>query len=490
MRQFREWLLAQVNGKAQQPDVAAGLAELDARMEKFNQLQSAYGQAQHAMASPHAHTGPAFTTPPPKHLRHRSYAAPAQSEMQHRLIDWDSGADLKQGMKKDGSLEAAHLWPLPPPTPLVSHPTRPLGPRFRDALDGQVNHLMLPCWTPSSRSYGVPLSNREYVPHVVRLFTAFMDTRTVCDDEHAQTSAAHFQSGGIWTQDVADVESICWNLVEATVSLHTVGAVGLLYRRCPQNRPDPSSMDAKITFGQRIFLVELLVKHYKSIAHRMMLQKDVEEHLVFAHSYLFGTLKFGQKLAGISTQMRTAMHHEFSRRGMPSNMGATSTTNSDKNANGHSVKRPLSATSVSAKQGSPKRANLGQPSPTSKAVKGVDQTSEPSSHTTAPCPRPTYHRQWSGATPEHSAGQDKPAQDNTTDALNKRDGPNPVEDPMLILRDVMEERARASPSTRADAGKHSEAKPSVEASREGSEEFDILNYIHDTEGDEVDLAQF
>ncbi|KAJ4352214.1 uncharacterized protein N0V89_007561 [Didymosphaeria variabile] len=245
--------------------------------------------------------------------------------------------------------------PLPLPlrqTPLPSpayHETPRL--QFRSALEAQLSHQWEPCWKPASGSYGVPQTDREQKSHVARLFKAFLDTRKVYDDSRY---AAKFQPGGIWTQDPADIELTCWNLVKAAIDLHVVGATGLQFRRMPQMIPPQKRMETDLTFLRRLFCLELLVKHYKTVAHEIMKRRDVEEYLVQVCGYLFEKCQFNAVMDKMAPPQREALVMEWERRG-PVERPQTARSSTTGDQSWQHRKRPLSDPVDAATQFSPKR---------------------------------------------------------------------------------------------------------------------------------------
>ncbi|KAK7190308.1 hypothetical protein PSPO01_03283 [Paraphaeosphaeria sporulosa] len=204
-------------------------------------------------------------------------------------------------------------------TPTVAPHSSPAQPnrvpllRYTSALNAQIAHQWNPCWRPSSGAAGVPLTDQEQIPHVIRLFTAFLDTSLVLDSMDA---AQHFVAGGAWMRDSADVELVSWNLVQACMSLHVVGAVTLRARRMPSALPPADSSNSVIPFGLRLFFLEVLVRHFKQYAHQLMCgTADVEQQLMWMHSCLFKKEQFTKVMQRVFTpEQREKLVAEFQRR--------------------------------------------------------------------------------------------------------------------------------------------------------------------------------
>ncbi|KAL1597703.1 hypothetical protein SLS60_008189 [Paraconiothyrium brasiliense] len=240
------------------------------------------------------------------------------------------------------------LQQTPPPSPAYTETPRL---QFSSALEAQVMHQWQPCWKPASGLDGVPESDREQMPHVVRLFKAFLDTRTVYDDSRFKVL---FQPGGFWTQDPADIELTCWNLVKAAIDLHVIGATGLQFRRIPQMIRPQEKNDVELTFSRRIFCLELMVRHYKTFAHKVMQRNDLEEYVVQVKAYLFEKCKFGAAMDKMTPQQKTALMMEWERRGLVERpQTARGSVAGDQG--GQHRKRPLSNSFAAATQSSPKR---------------------------------------------------------------------------------------------------------------------------------------
>lgn len=201
-----------------------------------------------------------------------------------------------------------------------------------------MTHQWIPCWKPSSGSYGVPLDDEEQVPHVAGLFEAFFDTRILFGDK---TQVAEFRHGGTWTQDLDDAELVCWNIVQVAMNLHVNGAMDIDLRRMPHRLPNPDSEDAKLDFARRMFCIELAVRYFKSFAQSMMMRQSVELHLVLAHSTLWGKYGFEKVYKLMNQHEKVLLQQEWERRGERAKReDARSGTVGDK---GH--KRALSITS-------------------------------------------------------------------------------------------------------------------------------------------------
>lgn len=183
--------------------------------------------------------------------------------------------------------------------------------RYKSALEAQMAHQWQPCWIPSSGRTGVPHNDRECIPHVKRLFHAFLDTRCVLDSQEA---AARFLPGGMWMQGTDDVELVSWNLLQACMNLHIVGAVSLKVRRNPDMRPSAGSQDAKLSFSSRMFMLELALGHFKVFAHAVMQCQagGLEEQLMRMHTCLMRKYKFQEKVDTLYTpEQRKALQREF-----------------------------------------------------------------------------------------------------------------------------------------------------------------------------------
>jgi hypothetical protein len=197
---------------------------------------------------------------------------------------------------------------------------------------------------------------------VTRLLAAFVDTRAVLDDPQ---HAAQFKRGGMWMHTQDDIELVCWNLVQVAISLHVVGAVGLQLRRTPALRPPPESSDAKLTFGVRMFFLELLVRHYKVVAHKMMLGREVEETLMWVFTWLWGKARFKDAMARMSAPQRAAIEEEYARRAAESE-GPAGRDAAVGGESGRPQKRPAAAMSPTEKpaaQTPRKRTRLVSPTP-------------------------------------------------------------------------------------------------------------------------------
>ncbi|KAF1966751.1 hypothetical protein BU23DRAFT_661753 [Bimuria novae-zelandiae CBS 107.79] len=190
---------------------------------------------------------------------------------------------------------------------------------------------------------------------------AFKNTSAVFDDD--DPSLSYFRCGGIWTQDPRDIEAICWNLVQAAVSLHVDGAYGLQWRRLPEKLPTPTEQDAKLTFEQRMLCLGLLLRHYKIFAHRMMLQQDLEETLVLIYTRLFQTCQFGIHLRKMPEEYREFIVKALQAGAEPSSMHAVpaSRSSATDNHNWRSNKRPLYLSAESSGSPPSKRISLRSP---------------------------------------------------------------------------------------------------------------------------------
>jgi hypothetical protein len=141
---------------------------------------------------------------------------------------------------------------------------------------------------------------------------ACRDTENVLDDE---LHASYFEPGGMWTRDPKDIEAICWNLVQKTVSIHMDGAYGLQWNH---DYPSPRNGNATLTFPQRVFLLNLLLKHYKIVAHSMMLQQNVEETIVLVLTRLFVDNKFKEALSAMHGFYKDEVANHLRNMGVPS----------------------------------------------------------------------------------------------------------------------------------------------------------------------------
>ncbi|KAL5418917.1 hypothetical protein PMIN06_005787 [Paraphaeosphaeria minitans] len=203
--------------------------------------------------------------------------------------------------------------PTAAPRPSPARPSRMPLLRYTSALNAQIAHQWNPCWRPTSGAAGVPLTDSEQIPHVTRLMAAFLDTSLVLDSMEA---SRQFVAGGTWVQSSSDVELVSWNLVQACMSLHIVGAVTLRARRMPSSLPAADSSDSGISFGVRLFFLEVLVRHFKQYAHQMMAGTvDVEQQLMWIHTFLFKKQRFTEVMQkGFTPEQRERVLGEFQRR--------------------------------------------------------------------------------------------------------------------------------------------------------------------------------
>lgn len=212
-----------------------------------------------------------------------------------------------------------------PDTPLRSIPPSPSAPqksahsglvpllRHNTAFDAQLSHQWVTCWRPDTGPIGVPPTDAEQIPYVKRIYAAFLDTTLVLDDMESQQ---HFSPGGLWTQNAMDLELVSWNLVQACMNLHVVGAVSLRVRRLPEQLPQKGSPDATATFIMRIFYLELALRHFKLFAHKIMSGgHDFEEHVMYIHHFLFKRQHFGQVMQqGFTKEQRAMVLREMDER--------------------------------------------------------------------------------------------------------------------------------------------------------------------------------
>lgn len=217
------------------------------------------------------------------------------------------------GTPRSGTITPASLTQSPPRVrPQV--PNWPTGYTrcFQSALDGQVEHLFRARWRPSAGAYGVPQAEEQIENLVALLVKACRDTENVLDDG---LHASYFEPGGMWMRDPKDIEAICWNLVQKTISIHVDGAYGLQWNH---DYPSPRNGNATLTFPQRVFVLNLLLKHYKIVAHSMMLQQNVEETIVLVLTRLFVDNKFKEALSEMHGFYKDEVANHLRNMGVPS----------------------------------------------------------------------------------------------------------------------------------------------------------------------------
>ena len=238
----------------------------------------------------------------------------------------------------------------PPVRPQVSQWPTGYTRCFESPLDGQVQHLFRPRWRPPTGAFGVPQTEEEMERFVAELVTACRNTEMVLDGMLCAIE--------MWERDPKDIEAICWNLVQAAVSLHIDGAYGLRWSRAP---PSPDGFDANLTFSQRLFMLQLLLKHYKGFVHKMMLQKDVEETLVLVQTCLFEEYHFMEGINNLPMSFQDGIIEHFQNLDKPPEQETESSLRNESPDSQDSQEGYTPPTPPSCAQPSPKDTNAEMP---------------------------------------------------------------------------------------------------------------------------------
>lgn len=286
----------------------------------------------------------------------------------------------------------------------------------------------------------------------------------VLDRDQPEEKAALFRPGGPWAQDIGDTEAVSWNLVQAAISLHIVGATDIRYKRGFQKFPHPQSLDYKMTFAQRVFMLELTVKFYKGAAHQIMMEKHLERHVIFPHHLLMAYCGLQQAMGNLDPAIQNMIKLGIDKRALPQRF-----TNPDGSFN--------------AKAYADEKLGIQQPqSPSSATMESHNLSVSPyysamvgrqgmlSGQAQAPGKSPILP---SARGDLGNFLRDQP--DSSTLPLARRISP---EDPMAILKSVMDESSNNA-SGPNPATKNGDAEP-----------FDFPAYVYDTNDDWADLTQY
>lgn len=189
-------------------------------------------------------------------------------------------------------------------------------PKFADPLSAQA-HLLTPVWRPESGEYGIPQNSEGMMPFVYQLYNAFLDVSEVYDAHLNSHYAAHFSPGGVWSQNLDDVEAISHIVVSGAVNLHTRGTIGLQFKHMPETLPAPGTPGSRLTFGQRIWYLATLIRHYKIHAESLMRQIRIEDHLVLVFDMLMKHTDFKEKFSARPEYEREVAMREVRELGIP-----------------------------------------------------------------------------------------------------------------------------------------------------------------------------
>lgn len=285
-----------------------------------------------------------------------------------------------------------------------------------------------------------------------------MDTSMVLDRDQPEEKAALFRPGGPWAQDIGDTEAVSWRLVQAAISLHIVGATDIRYKRGFQKFPHPQSLDYKMTFAQRVFMLELTVRFYKGAAHQIMMEKDLERHVIFPYHLLMAYCGMQQAMGNLDPAIQNMIKLGIGKRALPQRF-----TNPDGSFN---AKAYADETVGVHKPQSPSPATMASPnlyvSPYHSAMVSL-QAQAPGKSPILPSTRGDLG----------NFLRDQP--DSSTLPLARRISP---EDPMAILKSVMDESSNnaSGPNPATDNG--------------DAEPFESSAYVYDTNNDWAGLTQY
>ncbi|KAL6706979.1 hypothetical protein ACN47E_004929 [Coniothyrium glycines] len=194
--------------------------------------------------------------------------------------------------------------------PPAKKPMAPLDlqkPSFASAVQAQ-EYLRTPIWRPKSGSYGVPRAAKERMVYVKLIYDGLINLDHVLDFTEWPEDAFKFNADtGEWS-NAQDIEAIAHKVVDVAISIHDHGITGLQFARQPGLKTFAPN-DQLFTFQERIYLMHLLIKHYKFVANLVMRQEFIEQYLARIWSSLMERAGFSHFWSNIDKAAQLHMLH-------------------------------------------------------------------------------------------------------------------------------------------------------------------------------------